>query len=570
MAGNGGLLARGSADVISQALAWADEDPDDRTRAELLDTIGAARAHDPKAFAELADAFGSRLEFGTAGLRGRLGPGPNRMNRVVVMQAAAGLAEYLRERGGGAVAIGFDARHNSDVFARDSAMVFAGTGLTPLLLPRPLPTPVLAYAVRHLGCAAGVMVTASHNPPQDNGYKVYLGEGSQIVPPADAEISAFIASIAGRPLSSIILSDDWTTLGDDVLDDYVTQVATLVGRHSPRQARVVYTPLHGVGGETFERVLDRAGFPAAIRVDAQFEPDPDFPTVAFPNPEEPGAIDLAIAEAKRASADLVIANDPDADRCAVAVPIPRTPGSPGSHGSPVEWRMLTGDEVGSLLGWWMIERGTTSGVFARSLVSSSMLDAIAAAHGLASTQTLTGFKWIARVPGLEYGYEEALGYCIDPLHVRDKDGISAALLVIEMAAALKEHGRSLTDVLDDLDREHGIHATSQVSVRVSDLGQITGIMHGLRANPPASIAGIDVLGMDDLERPTDGLPPTDGLRFSLAGGARIIVRPSGTEPKIKCYLEVIEYPNGTGLETARASAARRMEALRGAVAPWLE
>ncbi|CAB4964638.1 MAG: phospho-sugar mutase [Actinobacteria bacterium] len=570
MAGNGGLLARGSADVISQALAWADEDPDDRTRAELLDTIGAARAHDPKAAAELADAFGSRLEFGTAGLRGRLGPGPNRMNRVVVMQAAAGLAEYLRERGGGAVAIGFDARHNSDVFARDSAMVFAGTGLTPLLLPRPLPTPVLAYAVRHLGCAAGVMVTASHNPPQDNGYKVYLGEGSQIVPPADAEISAFIASIAGRPLSSIILSDDWTTLGDDVLDDYVTQVATLVGRHSPRQARVVYTPLHGVGGETFERVLDRAGFPAAIRVDAQFEPDPDFPTVAFPNPEEPGAIDLAIAEAKRASADLVIANDPDADRCAVAVPIPRTPGSPGSHGSPVEWRMLTGDEVGSLLGWWMIERGTTSGVFARSLVSSSMLDAIAAAHGLASTQTLTGFKWIARVPGLEYGYEEALGYCIDPLHVRDKDGISAALLVIEMAAALKEHGRSLTDVLDDLDREHGIHATSQVSVRVSDLGQITGIMHGLRANPPASIAGIDVLGMDDLERPTDGLPPTDGLRFSLAGGARIIVRPSGTEPKIKCYLEVIEYPNGTGLETARASAARRMEALRGAVAPWLE
>ncbi len=570
MAGNGGLLARGSADVISQAMAWADEDPDDRTRAELLDTIGAARAHDPKAAAELADAFGSRLEFGTAGLRGRLGPGPNRMNRVVVMQAAAGLAEYLRERGGGAVAIGFDARHNSDVFARDSAMVFAGTGLTPLLLPRPLPTPVLAYAVRHLGCAAGVMVTASHNPPQDNGYKVYLGEGSQIVPPADAEISAFIASIAGRPLSSIILSDDWTTLGDDVLDDYVTQVATLVGRHSPRQARVVYTPLHGVGGETFERVLDRAGFPPAIPVGAQFEPDPDFPTVAFPNPEEPGAIDLAIAEAKRASADLVIANDPDADRCAVAVPIPRTPGSPGSHGSPVEWRMLTGDEVGSLLGWWMIERGTTSGVFARSLVSSSMLDAIAAAHGLASTQTLTGFKWIARVPGLEYGYEEALGYCIDPLHVRDKDGISAALLVIEMAAALKEHGRSLTDVLDDLDREHGIHATSQVSVRVSDLGQITGIMHGLRANPPASIAGIDVLGMDDLERPTDGLPPTDGLRFSLAGGARIIVRPSGTEPKIKCYLEVIEYPNGTGLETARASAARRMEALRGAVAPWLE
>jgi len=561
MAGDAGPLARGSAPFIELALAWANEDPDDHTRTELLGTIDAARAHDPAAEAELADAFGSRLEFGTAGLRGRLGPGPNRMNRVVVMQAAAGLAEYLRERGGGAVAIGFDARHNSDVFARDSAMVFAGAGLTPLVLPRPLPTPVLAYAVRHLGCAAGVMVTASHNPPQDNGYKVYLGEGSQIVPPADAEISANISSVAGQPLSSILLSDDWTTLGGDVLDDYVAQVATLVGRHSPRQARVVYTPLHGVGGETFERVLKRAEFPASIRVDAQFEPDPEFPTVAFPNPEEPGAIDLAIQEAKRATADLVIANDPDADRCAVAVPV---------QGSPDEWRMLTGDEVGSLLGWWMIERGATSGVLARSLVSSSMLDAIAAAHGLASAQTLTGFKWIARLPGLEYGYEEALGYCVDPLHVRDKDGISAALLVIEMASALKADGRSLTDILDDLDREHGIHATSQVSVRVSDLGRITDIMRRLRANPPSSIAGIGVLGMDDLEKPTDGLPPTDGLRFSLEGGARIIVRPSGTEPKIKCYFEVIEYPNGTDLETARASAARRMEALRHAVAPWLE
>ena len=561
MAGDRGLLARGSAHFTAQALAWADDDPDDHTRTELLGTIDAAQAHDPAAEAELVDAFSSRLEFGTAGLRGRLGPGPNRMNRMVVMQAAAGLAQYLRERGGGAVAIGFDARHKSDVFARDSAMVFAGAGLTPLMLPRPLPTPVLAYAVRHLGCAAGVMVTASHNPPQDNGYKVYLSEGSQIVPPADAEISANISSVAGQPLSSILLSDDWTTLGDDVLDDYVAQVAALVGRHSPRQARVVYTPLHGVGGETFERVLKRAGFPASIRVDAQFEPDPEFPTVAFPNPEEPGAIDLAIHEANRATADLVIANDPDADRCAVAVPGP---------GSPGDWRMLTGDEVGSLLGWWMIERGATSGVFARSLVSSSMLDAIAGAHGLASTQTLTGFKWIARVAGLEYGYEEALGYCVDPLHVRDKDGISAGLLVIEMASALKEDGRLLTDVLDDLDREHGIHATSQVSVRVSDLGRITDIMDRLRANPPSSIAGIAVLGMDDLEAPTDGLPPTDGLRFRLEGGARIIVRPSGTEPKIKCYLEVIEYPNGTELEGARASAWRRMEALRHAVAPWLE
>jgi phosphomannomutase len=549
------------AGIIAQAQAWAAQDPDDRTRTELLGTIEAARAHDPAAEAELADAFSGRLQFGTAGLRGRLGPGPNRMNRVVVMQAAAGLAAYLGERGGGAVAIGFDARHNSDVFARDTAAVLAGAGLTPLLLPRPLPTPVLAYAVRHLGCAAGVMVTASHNPPQDNGYKVYLGEGSQIVPPSDAEISACIADVAGGPLGSIPLSDEWTTLGDDVLDDYIAQVASLVRQQSPRQARVVYTPLHGVGGETFERVIERAGFPLAIRVDAQFEPDPDFPTVAFPNPEEPGAIDLAIEEAKRSGADLVIANDPDADRCAVAVPIP------GSAGG---WRMLTGDQVGALLGWWMIERGVTSGTFARSLVSSSMLDSIAAANGLASAQTLTGFKWIAKVPGLEYGYEEALGYCVDPSHVRDKDGISAALLVIEMAAELKERGRLLTDALDDLSREHGIHATSQVSIRVSDLERITRIMHRLRTSPPAAVAGIAVIAMDDLEQPTDGLPPTDGLRFTLAGGARIIVRPSGTEPKIKCYLEVIEHPLDGDLAAARALAANRMEGLRSAVAAWLE
>jgi phosphomannomutase len=557
----GGGSAHAGAEIIDQARAWAAQDPDDRTRTELLGTIESARAHDPAAEAELADAFAGRLQFGTAGLRGRLGPGPNRMNRVVVMQAAAGLAAYLGERGGGGVAIGFDARHNSDVFARDTATVLAGAGLTPLLLPRPLPTPVLAFAVRHLGCAAGVMVTASHNPPQDNGYKVYLGEGSQIVPPSDAEISACIADVAGRPLGSIPLSDEWTTLGDDVLDDYVAQVASLVHRHSPRQARVVYTPLHGVGGETFERVIERAGFPLAIRVDAQFEPDPDFPTVAFPNPEEPGAIDLAIGGAKRSGADLVIANDPDADRCAVAIPV---------HGSAGDWRMLAGDEVGSLLGWWMIERGVTSGTFARSLVSSSMLDSIAAANGLANAQTLTGFKWIAKVPCLEYGYEEALGYCVDPHHVRDKDGISAALLVIEMAASLKERGRLLTDALDDLSREHGIHATSQVSIRVSDLERIARIMHRLRTSPPAAVAGIAVIAMDDLEQPSDDLPPTDGLRFILAGGARIIVRPSGTEPKIKCYLEIIEHPLDGDLAAAHALAANRMEGLRSAVAAWLE
>ena len=546
-------------DLLAHGRAWAAQDPDDRTRTELLALIAATEAGEGPAEVELRDAFSGRLEFGTAGLRGRIGPGPNRMNRVVVMQAAAGLASYLQARGGGAVVIGYDARHNSSVFAHDSAAVFAGAGLTPLVLPRALPTPVLAYAVRHLGCAAGVMVTASHNPPQDNGYKVYLGDGSQIVPPADAEISEQIALAASRPLGDISLDDEWTTLGDDVLDDYVRQVADLVPGLATRHARVVYTPLHGVGGETFERVLEQAGFPAPIRVDAQFEPDPDFPTVDFPNPEEPGAIDLALDTARRVGADMVIANDPDADRCAMAVP-----------GQGTSWRMLTGDEVGALLAWWMLERGTHTGPFARSLVSSSLIDSIAAAAGRETRQTLTGFKWIARVPGLAYGYEEALGYCVDPAQVRDKDGISAALLLIEMVAALTDEGRNDDDALDALATEHGVHATTQVSARFSDPGRIADIMARLRTSPPVAVGGLDVLSIDDLERPTDGLPPTDGMRLLLAGGARIIVRPSGTEPKIKCYLEVVESVEGGRLGQARAAAAARLADVRDGVAAWLE
>ena len=571
------------AEVFDRARQWAAEDPDEQSRALLLALIDAAEAGDGTSQRQLEDSFNGRLQFGTAGLRGALGPGPNRMNLMVVRQAAAGLAAYVRERGGHTIAIGYDARHRSADFARESAMAFAGAGLRALVLPRALPTPVLAYAVRHLGCDAGVMVTASHNPPQDNGYKVYLDDGCQIIPPADSQISAHIDRVAAAPLADIPLGEVWETLGDDVVADYVQRAASLISRTAAAPIRVVYTPLHGVGAEVFESVLERAGFPAAIRVNEQFEPDPDFPTVAFPNPEEPGAMDLAIATARRTAADLVIANDPDADRCAVAIPVLG------------DWRMLRGDEVGSLLAHWLsfpfvpvsatkaenpadigrirppvADTGTTAhGVFAASIVSGTMLAAIAHATGHDYVQTLTGFKWSGRIPGLKLGYEEALGYSVDPTRVKDKDGITAALLIIEMARWLKEHGRSLGDVLDDLDCEYGVHATAQVSVRVADLGVIDEVMVRLRTSPPTSVGGFEIQQIDDLAEPTDGLPPTDGLRFTLSHGGRVIIRPSGTEPKVKCYLQVVEPVTGGELEQARQAAAVRMSALRSTVASWL-
>ncbi|MBU6243905.1 MAG: phospho-sugar mutase [Actinomycetales bacterium] len=573
------------ADLRAVARAWMDEDPDPVTRVTLAELIGRAEgpgtghgtwpgtgtgtANVEEAIRELRSCFSGRLQFGTAGLRGAMGPGPNRMNRMVVRQAAAGLAATLREQGGHTVVIGFDARHQSDAFAVESAAVFAGAGLRALMLPRALPTPVLAFAVRHLGCDAGVMVTASHNPPQDNGYKVYLGDGSQIVPPADAQISARIEECASRPLSQIPLGDQWQTLGDDVLADYIAQAATLSRRRSARHSRVAYTPLHGVGGEVFEAVLQAAGLPAVIRVEEQFAPDADFPTVAFPNPEEPGAMDLAIATARRSDACLVIAHDPDADRCAAAIP------APGQAGG---WRVLHGDEVGSLLAWWLVSQPRTGsssrepdddrGVLAQSIVSGTMLASIAGDAGVGYAQTLTGFKWISRVPGLLFGYEEALGYCVDPAHVRDKDGITAALVLIEMADALREQGRTVQDALDELDRRHGVHATEQLSIRFADLSGIAAVIDRLRAQPPALVAGSAVERVDDLSLGADALPPTDGLRLTLAGGGRVIVRPSGTEPKLKCYLQVIE-PASDDLAGARDRAAARLQALRDAMREYL-
>ncbi|WP_432043076.1 phospho-sugar mutase [Streptomyces cadmiisoli] len=512
-------------DLLARARAWLAEDPDPETRAELAGLIDAGDV------TELAERFGGTLQFGTAGLRGELGAGPMRMNRSVVIRAAAGLAAHLRKQGharqdggSGLVVIGYDARFKSEEFARDTAAVMTGAGLRAAVLPRPLPTPVLAFAIRHLGAVAGVEVTASHNPPRDNGYKVYLGDGSQIVPPADAEIAAEIDAV--RSLDDVPRpADGWQTLDDGVLDAYLARTDAVLAPGSPRTARTVYTAMHGVGRDVLLAAFARAGFPAPALVAEQADPDPRFPTVAFPNPEEPGAMDLAFAKARETNPDLVIANDPDADRCAVAVPV-------GD-----DWRMLRGDEVGALLAAHLVDRGAR-GTFAESIVSSSLLGRIAEKAGLPYEETLTGFKWIARVEGLRYGYEEALGYCVDPDGVRDKDGITAALLVTELASRLKEEGRTLLDLLDDLAVEHGLHATDQLSVRVEDLSVIADAMRRLRERPPARLAGLPVTRADDLTEGSDRLPPTDGLRYTL-DGARVVVRPSGTEPKLKCYLEVV-------------------------------
>ncbi|MDQ1036518.1 phosphomannomutase [Streptomyces sp. V3I8] len=532
-------------ELIARAEAWLAEDPDAETREELAKLIDAEDT------AELTARFSGTLQFGTAGLRGELGAGPMRMNRSVVIRAAAGLAAYLKAKGqtDGLVVIGYDARHKSTDFARDTAAVMTGAGLRAAVLPRPLPTPVLAYAIRHLGAVAGVEVTASHNPPRDNGYKVYLGDGSQIVPPADAEIAAEIAavgSLAGVPRPD----SGWETLDEGVLNAYLERTDAVLAPGSPRTARTVYTPMHGVGKETLLAAFARAGFPAPVLVAGQAEPDPDFPTVAFPNPEEPGAMDLAFAQARETDPDLVIANDPDADRCAAAV-----------KDAAGDWRMLRGDEVGALLAAHLVRRGAR-GTFAESIVSSSLLGRIARKAGLAYEETLTGFKWIARVEGLRYGYEEALGYCVDPDGVRDKDGITAALALTELASELKEEGRTLLDLLDDLAVEHGLHATDQLSVRVDDLSLIADAMRRLRERPPTRLADLPVTEAEDLTEGTASLPPTDGLRYTL-DGARVVVRPSGTEPKLKCYLEVVVPVSGhDALPAARTKAAELLSAIK--------
>jgi phosphomannomutase len=536
-------------DLKGAAEAWLREDPDPDTRAELQGLLDAGDT------TELADRFSGTLEFGTAGLRGAVGAGPNRMNRVVVIRAAAGLAAYLKAKGltDGPVLIGYDARHKSDVFAQDTAAVMRGAGLDAVLLDRPAPTPVVAFGIGHLYAVAGVVVTASHNPPQDNGYKVYLGDGSQIVPPADAEIAAAIAAVGS--LADVPRGDDWQTTGDDLLNAYLDRIAQLVPADAPRDLNVAYTPLHGVGRALVEAAVARAGFAVPQVVASQADPDPDFPTVSFPNPEEPGAIDAALELARSMGADIAVANDPDADRCAVAVPDASAAGG---------WRMLRGDELGALLGEFLLS-SRPDGVAACSIVSSSLLGKIAASYGVRYVETLTGFKWIGRVPELVFGYEEALGYCVDPAAVKDKDGVSTLVRVLQLAAQAKAAGRTLLDLLDDLAVKHGLHATDQLAARVDDLSLIAQAMDRLRATPPTALGAYAVERIDDLGKGTESLPPTDGLRYTLSDGARVVVRPSGTEPKLKCYLEVV-VPVTTDVTAARAQAATALAAVKSDLA----
>ena len=508
-----------------EVLSWIADDPDPSTAATLQALLDADDE------ATLRKHFNGFLQFGTAGLRGPIGPGPSCMNRAVVGRTAAGIAAYMKARGMSKVVVGRDARYGSEEFTRETAEIMSGAGMDVFVLPRPLPTPILAFATDYLKCDIGIMITASHNPPQDNGYKVYVGptsdgvnyESSQIVNPTDGFIAKEIDAIAS--LASQKRGTSWTALGEEVITEYVRKTAALAPR--PGDMKIVYTAMHGVGTETIQRVFNHAGFATLILVDEQCTPNPDFPTVAFPNPEEPGAIDLALKKARDFGADLVIANDPDADRCAAAIDDPNT-----------GWRMLRGDELGIILGEW-IARTKPAGTFGNSIVSSSALRKISAHYDVDFKEVLTGFKWLAKIENLAFGYEEAIGYSVDSETVNDKDGISAALFLVQIATDLKREGLTLSDLLNDVWQRHGFHGTEQISIRVSDMSAITRRLAALRKNPPSEIAGRKVDAIDDLAAPKDGLPPTDGLRIWLAGGIRIIIRPSGTEAKMKCYIEVV-------------------------------
>lgn len=514
-----------NAALVEEVKAWIADDPDPVTAAHLQALLDAGDE------AALKPLFSGFLQFGTAGLRGPIGAGPSCMNRAVVGRAAAGIAAYMTKRGMKSVVIGRDARYGSEDYTQESAEILSGAGMDVYILPRPLPTPVLAFATSHLKCDVGIMVTASHNPPQDNGYKVYIGPeadgieyaSSQIINPTDGFIAADIDAVTS--LKSLPRGNKWTILGEDVISEYIARTVKLAPR--PGDIKVVYTAMHGVGTETVQRVFNHAGFATLILVDEQCTPDPDFPTVAFPNPEEPGAIDLALAKARDFGADLVIANDPDADRCAAAINDPK-----------VGWRMLRGDELGVIFGEW-IARTQPKGTMGNSIVSSSALRKIAAHYSVDFKEVLTGFKWLAKIEDLAYGYEEAIGYAVDSETVNDKDGVSAAIFLTQIAMDLKRDGLTLANLLDEVWDCHGFHGTEQISIRVADMSAITRLLAGLRQNPPAEIAGRKVDSIDDLAAPKDGLPPTDGLRIWLSGGIRIIVRPSGTEAKLKCYIEVI-------------------------------
>jgi phosphomannomutase len=548
-------------DVVQmRAQAWVEHDPDRATAAAVRAWLAAGDLD------AMHLAFDAPLTFGTAGLRGPVGPGPARMSRLTVIQASAGLAGWLIDGGwaGGRIVVGRDARHGSQAFAGDAAAVFAAAGFEVHWFDEPLPTPVLAFATRHLDTVAGVVVTASHNPGSDNGYKLYQGDGAQIVPPVDGEIETWIARIRERG-DAVAVTPAAPGDSGPLVHAYVAGAVRVVQPASPRSLQVVSTAMHGVGAEVLREVFAAAGFAAPHEVAAQALPDPDFPTVAFPNPEEPGALDLALALAASDRADIVIANDPDADRLAVAVPL---------DADRTRWRPLTGDELGGLLADHVLRSGGhgPDDVLATTIVSSRLLQAMAAAAGVSYAETLTGFKWVVRAPGpdqrLRFGYEEALGYCIGDL-VRDKDGLTAALVAAELAAEERAFGRTLLDRLDDIHRRFGVHHTRQRSVRVDGtdwLARVTAAMAAVRAAPPISIAGRQVISVEDLLT-GERLPASDVLIWQL-DGARLVVRPSGTEPKVKFYGEAI-VPAGESLDDARAEAAATVDAVLSAAVALL-
>lgn len=539
-------------DFKQLALDWLNQDPDPETRAELQEIL------DENNLEELRSRFSSRLEFGTAGLRGELGAGPNRMNRVVVAQAALAIArflianrnEFLDPNGELSVVIGYDGRINSDVFAMDSARIFAAQGIKAKLFDSKVPTPVACFTGARLGSSATIVVTASHNPPRDNGYKVYLGGelfGSQLVPPQDAEIASHITEIAKEiRFEEIPQSDQIEMLGSSEIELYV-QRAIELARSPKTPLSITYTAMHGVGYRVIKPIFDTMGI-EWVSVSKQQEPDGTFPTVSFPNPEEPGAMDLAVESALENSSDLIIANDPDADRLAVGVR------------SGDGYRMLTGDEVGLVLAEELVSSKRAT-VIANSIVSASLAN-LAKHHGVKYEQTLTGFKWISKVKNLGYGYEEALGYCVDPSHTPDKDGITAAVVIVDIARRLKAEGLNLIDHIDQLNQRYGYLKTSQVSIRVTDLSVIAKIMSGVRAEPISEVLGQKV----DFEDLSLGLrlQKTDGVILSHSN-LRMIIRPSGTEPKLKCYLQFSADTDAlatAGLAELKSFAADYLDSLR--------
>ena len=551
-------------ELLERARQWASHDPDPATASALSADIEAAERGDEEAAARVGAAMNGPLQFGTAGLRGTVGPGESRMNLAVVIRATAGLCEVVKRHATGTptLVVGCDARYGSSEFATAACRVASAAGVRVLALPQANPTPLTAFSMLHFDADAGVMVTASHNPAPDNGYKVYLGgtvaqgdgRGVQIVPPFDAEIAAAIE--AAPPADEVPMSDDLVEAVDP-REEYVACASALAsGEASAREdLRIVLTAMHGVGAAITSRVLAEAGFSNVSLVEAQAQPDPDFPTVPFPNPEEAGALDMAMEQAREQGADLIIAVDPDADRCALAVPDPS---------SETGWSPLSGDQTGSLLGEFLAARGLT-GSLANSIVSSRLLSRIAHAHGLEHHTTLTGFKWIARAPGLGFGYEEAIGFCPDPAHVRDKDGIGTSVVAASLVAALKAQGRSVWDELERLARLHGLHVSSPLTFRVEEIEQIASGMARLRAQPPSVLAGSPVVEVSDLSQGYRGLPPTDGVLVLTEAGDRVIARPSGTEPKLKCYLEVI-LPVTEGEPLPWDQARERLDAIKGAFA----